>query len=299
MKTFLIGAACSLLLMILTGCNGLDKSHTRGMNTNRSESCLASEETTALNELLGNASVVRSSFTLYTFVGETLQSKIVIGGVSHRQGMVDELSMVPVERITDWTLCDITLPIFGIELITICGHPMRAAWSNGFWITQLGFVYRFDFDFAAFVGRQQWGTTHSGINFTEFPNARHLVLETDGWRPIGWRNTFLTPAAELNPPDGIEMAFVSNTIASVTYTLTNSNDVYWFYGAFLRVDALLDGIWFKIPKSPTVNWAYVLTGVTLEAGQTVTHTARLGLYGLLPPGTYRLVVHDMYVVFDI
>ena len=299
MKTFLISATCSLLLVILTGCDGLDKSHARGMNTNRSETRIASEEPTAQNKLLGNASVVHNSFTLYTFDGDTVRRKTVIGGVWHRQGMIDELSMVNAERIGGWSLCDITLPVFGIALSTTSGHPIRAAWSNGFWITQLGFVYRFDFDFAAFVGRQQWGTPHDGINFTEFPNARHLALETDGWRPVAWRKTFLTPTAELNPPEGIEIAIVSNTDASVTYTLTNNNDVYWFYGAFLRIDVLLNGVWYKIPKSPTVNWAYVLPGLKLEGGHSVTHTASLGLYGLLPLGTYRLVVHDMYVVFEI
>ena len=270
---------------------------------------LTYESPTAPNELMGNASA-DSSFMFCVFNGETVLSRRVsqsaahtqgiidellsIPGASHMQGIIDELLSVPAARVTGWTLDDITLPIYGIEMGTTCGHSIRAAWSNGFWITQTGDVYRFDFDFEAFIERQRWVYLGKDINFARFPNAFNLTRDAEGWR-----NTLLTPAAELNPPpEGIEMAFVSNTNENVKVTLTNNNDVYWLYGLIFRVDVLLNGVWYNIPTTPA-NWGFSLIGLILEAGQTETRTYSLDMYGDLPPGTYRLVVHDMYVVFEI
>jgi hypothetical protein len=39
--------------------------------------------------------------------------------------------------------------------------------------------------------------------------------------------------------------------------------------------------------------------VILGAGQTETHTHNLKMYGTLPAGTYRIVIHDLYAVFEI
>ena len=292
-KLFLLGFVCCLLLATFVGCDGLEESAIGGINLNGDELGLTYEALAAPNELMGNASAENSAFMFYAFDGETVLSKIVFQSASHRQDIIDELLSVPAARVTGWTLDHITLPIYGIEMGTTCGHGMRAAWSNGFWITQTGDVYRFDFDFEGFIERQLWEIPRNDINFAWFPNAVHLTRDAEGWR-----DTLLTPAAELNPPDGIEMAFVSNTNENVTFALTNNNDVYWFYGMHFRVDVLLDGIWYDIPTTPA-NWGFVDIGLTLNAGQTETKTYGLDMYGDLPPGTYRLVKHDMYVVFEI
>lgn len=170
---------------------------------------------------------------------------------------------------------------------------MRAAWSNGYWITQAGDVYRFDFDFEAFIGRQRRESPRNDIRFAWFPNAVNLTRDQDGWR-----DTLLMPAAELDPPEGIEMAFVSNTNENVTFTLTNNNDTEWMYGVGFRLDALINGIWYDIPTTPA-NHMFVAIGLILEAKQTETKTYALDMYGELPPGTYRLIKHDMYVIFEI
>lgn len=273
-KSFLLGTVLCLLFSIFVGCDGMG-------------------ENIAPNQLMGNASAENSAFMFYSYDGETVLRRVVFQSASHRQGIIDELISVPVTRVTSWTLDDITLPIYGIEMGTTCGHGMRAAWSNGYWITQSGNVYSFDFDFEAFIERQRWESPRTDNSFAWFPNAVNLTRDEEGWR-----DTLLTPTMELNPPEGIEMAFVSNTNENVTFTLTNNNDVDWDYGVHFRVDALLNGVWYNIPKTPE-NWGFVDIGLMLEAGQTETKTSGLDMYGELPAGTYRLVTHDMYVVFEI
>ena len=233
-RFFLFITICCLAFAILTGCNSVE------------------ESPTAPNDLMGNVSAERGAFTFYSFDGETTLSRTVFQDPEFRQGIIDELLSAPAARATGWTLDDITLPIFGIRMGTTCGHGMQAAWSNGFWITQTGDVYRFDFDFEAFIERQPW-EIHRNTNFAWFPNAMTLTQDINGWR-----DTFLTPAAELNPPAGIEMTLVSNTDESVTFTLTNNNIIYWMYGLHFRVDALLSGVWYYIPTAPTAMW-WVMT----------------------------------------
>ena len=282
-KIVLLGMIFCLLLVILVGCDYLEENIAGGIDLNL----------TAPNELMKNASAENSAFMFSVFDGETVLSKVVFQSASHRQGIIDELLSAPAARVTGWTLDDITMPIYGIEMGTTCWHGMRAAWSNGFWITQTGDAYRFDFDFEAFIERQRWEIPRTFNTMAWFPNAVFLTRDEKGWR-----DTLLIPAADLNPPEGIEIVFISNTNENVTFSVTNNNDVYWFYGVHFKVDVLLDGVWYDIPAMPG-NWGFVDIGLMLGAGQTETKTYNFSMYGELPPGTYRLVMHDMYVVFEI
>jgi len=247
------------------------------------------------NALMRNAYAERSGFFLYVYDGDTMLSKAVFEDVAVRQAIIDELQRVPVVRVSDWTLDDITLPIYGISMGGGIGHSVTAAWSNGYWITRTGHVYRFDFDFEAFIERQSWQRLREQYNldFTWFPNAVFLTRDADGWR-----NTLLTPMPELDTPKGIEMALVSNTNDSVTFTLTNSTDEYWMYGAAFALNVLLDGVWYDIPVMPGFGM-FTGVGFLLNPGLTRTYTYNLATYGKLPPGTYRLLKEQVYVVFEV
>jgi len=231
-----------------------------------------------------------SAFSFYVFDGETVLSKIVFHDA---QSIANELQSVPAQRARDWTLDDITLPIYGIRMSGAFGRGFWVAWSNGYWITQTGNAYRFDFDFEEFIERQHWENSRSHTNFTWFPNAVFLTRDEEGWR-----DTLLTPATELNPPEGIEMALVSNANDAVTFTITNKNNIGWTYGTPFRLDVLLGDIWYEIPAMP-VNFAFASILLYVGAGQTETKTYNIAMYGDLPPGMYRLVKDDVYVIFEI
>ena len=246
------------------------------------------------NELMGNASAEYSAFIFYIFDGETVLSKVVFQSVPHRQGIIDLLQSVPASRVTDWTLDDITLPIYGIEMGTTCGFGIRAAWSNGYWITETGDVYRFDFDFETFIEGEKWESPHSVDSIAFLPNAVFLTRDEDGWRDT----LMIAVTEELNPPEGIDINLVSSTDDEVIIELTNNNDSPWYYGRHFRLDVLLNGVWYNLPTMPG-NWEFTDDGLVVASGETETKTYNLMMYGQLLPGTYRLVMHDMYVVFEI
>jgi hypothetical protein len=91
---------------------------------------------------------------------------------------------------------------------------------------------------------------------------------------------------------------VSSTDDEVIIELTNNNDSPWYYGRHFRLDVLLNGAWYNLPTMPG-NWAFTDDGLVVASGETETKTYNLMMYGQLLPGTYRLVMHDMYVVFEV
>ena len=291
-KIILFGTAFFLLLLILVGCGGLDENPAYGIITYDNEPRLKYDIPVAPNELMRYASPM-STFIFFVFDGETTLRRESRRDIDNMLSVIEELSSVPAARVTGWTISDITLPIFGFRLGTWRGESIRAAWSNGFLITRSGDVYRFDFDFEEFNERQRW----SMFRDSEFagmgmPNQRQLALDDEGWH-----TRFLAPAVELaDPPEGIEMALVSNTNYGVTVAITNHNEDYWFYGLDYGVHMLLDGVWYNIPM---VDYKFIQDiGLILGAGQTDVRTYSLHMYGELLPGTFRLVVFGMYVIFD-
>ena len=281
------GIAICVLFLTMTGCNRSDP--------NVEMARITYNTPTAPNRLLPLVSAENGAIEIQVFDGETVTSKFVFQSAAYRQGMIDDLISAPAARVTGWTLDDITLPIYGMRMATINGPSLWVAWSNGFWITQTGDVYRFDFDFEAFSEQHPWEGVgaHRSRAFSWFPNAVFLTRDAEGWR-----NTFLTPAAALNPPDDIQMSLDSNTDENVTFTLTNNRDTTWHFGVHHRFDVLLDDIWYHVPPVPG-DWMFIHIGLMLGAGQSVAYTYGWDMHGDLPPGTYRLVKFDMYVVFVI
>ena len=294
MRTMLfLGTVCCVLIAVLAGCDDTAENAEYGTYLNGDEHVFAYETPAVPNELTDNATL-DSTFSLFVYDGETTIHRVIFDWTIRRRAF-DELRNVPAVRVTDWTLDDITLPIYGISMTTRYRRSEYAAWSNGFWITHAGDVYRFDFDFESFIERRQWHPRYTRFKgFLDFPNAFNLTRDSEGWR-----TTLLTPRAELNPPEGIEMAFVSNTNENVTFTLTNNNDAYWSYGMGFWIDALLDGVWYPIPTAPGRGLEILGIAFHIKAGQTETSTYDLNAFGDLPPGTYRLVKYGMYVVFEI
>ena len=292
-KFFLLGLICCLLALF-AGCDNVEENCTDTTNINRDESIATYENPTAPNTLMGNVSAENSAFMFYIYDGETVLRKVVFQSTTHRQSIIDELLSTPAARATGWTINDITLPIYGIRMGTTCGHGMQAAWTNGFWITQTGDVYRFDFDFEAFKEQQTWRSPQTDISFSMFPNAINLARDA-----YGWCDNLLPPAAELYPPEGIEMTLVSNTNEDVTFALTNNNDVYLIFGMHFKIDVRINCVWHSIPTTLEGWGAFAAPRLRVEAGQTETKTFCLRRYGVFPPGTYRLILHDMYVVFEV
>ena len=245
------------------------------------------------NNLLRNACAETGVIGFYTFDGSTVHSSLIFQNTEHRQSIIDSLANTPATRAQNWTLNDITLPIFGLTTATVDGWGLSFAWSNGYLITQDGYAYYFDFDFDAFMPNQPLELTHSHSTFAWFPNAMHLTQDENGWN-----STFLTSAKPLDPPQGISMTYDYSTNEYVSVILTNSTATDWMFGLHFRVDVLLDNKWRTIPATPE-NLVFADIGLILNTQSSQAQVYHLRMFGALPPGTYRIVAHDLYAIFTI
>ena len=85
----------------------------------------------------------------------------------------------------------------------------------------------------------------------------------------------------------------------MTVTFTNNTDAYFDFYFFFRLNVLHNGVWHSIPeisgRPPSITLSH-----RVYAGKAVTRTFDwLSIYGDMPPGIYRFVQNDMYVVFEI
>lgn len=235
-----------------------------------------------------DASPNNSSLAFYTYDGEKFYS-MSIYDVSIEQTILDKLDAVKTKEVKNWSLEDITLPIYGFEIDSTNGTSLYAVWSNGYWISKEGKVYSFDFDFAGLEQDYSWSSKNEFSSLLLFPCARILAQDENGWN-----NTFLTPAVKLNPPDGIEMTLNSWEVDTVTVNIINNSGSEWFYGEYYRLQVLLDDEWYEIPTA-SGNFGFNDIGFIIKDGEERSMTYHLTMYGDLPNGTYRLVAKDLFV----
>jgi len=242
----------------------------------------------ASNDLMEGASPGTSALSLYHFDGETV-TRAYIFDSNIIQQVLDELSSVRVTEVNDWTLKDITLPMFGIRIGTTSGATLRAAWSNGLWITQDGRAYDFNYDFDKLQQSYNWTGRAWFSSFTVFPNARLFTQDNNGWD-----NRFLSPAPSINTPIGITMTLKSWDDDTASVYITNNTNTEWIYGQLYEIHVLLNNMWYEIPIDKE-NWAFTSDALVVQAGETIEHNYNLRMYGNLPAGTYRLVAFGLLV----
>jgi len=242
----------------------------------------------ASNDLMQGASPSTSALALYHYDGETVTRTYVFER-NEIQQVLDELSAVKIEEVDEWSLGDLTLPMYGFRIGSTTGTPINAAWSNGYWIDRDGKAYSFDFDFEKLQQDYNWTNTNWFSSFTVFPNARTFTIENRGWD-----SRFLTTAPSINPPAGISMTLNSWENNSVSVYITNENDTEWMYGQHFEIHVLLNNIWYDIPVDKD-NWVFTDEGLIVQAGETIEHNYNLLMYGHLPAGTYRIVAYGLFV----
>jgi len=243
---------------------------------------------TASNDLMEGASPSTSALALYQFDGETVTRAFVFEENLVRQ-ILDELGSVRATELDDWSLNDITLPIFGFRMGTYSGETISVAWSNGYWITQDGRAYSFDFDFDELQQDYDWTSRDSFTSFTVFPNARLFVQDDNGWD-----SRFLTPAPPIVSPAGIIMTLNSWEDNIVSVDITNNNDVEWMYGQSFALHVFIGGVWYEVPTEGG-NWAFTAEGLIVPPGETIEHIYNLQMFGNLPYGIYRIFGYGLSV----
>ena len=244
----------------------------------------------ARNDLMEGASPQTSAITLYRFNGTTIYCADIFDSELTQQ-VIDELSSVKATEVSNWSLNDTTLPVFGISMGTTSGNLISAAWSNGYWITQSGDVYKFNFDFNKLLQDHDWESRAVFQSISSFPNA-HLFTRDEN----GWNSTFLTAAREPDPPEGISMILNSWDEDQVSVYISNNTDAEWMYGQHYSLHVLIDDDWYDVPLIPG-GGAFTDIGLIVPANDVQTQIYNLFYtYGDdLPAGTYRLVAYGLSV----
>jgi len=242
------------------------------------------------SSLMADASPATSAMALYYYDGKTVTQSYIFHTPT-AQTLLDELDTVKAVKAGDWTPDDITLPVYGLNIGKTDGFGIFVAWSNGYWITQTGDAYKFDIDFAELFEKYPGTDTREFDSFTVFPNAYYLTQDKNGWR-----NTLLTPAAELSPPENVTMTLESWNPDKVTVSFANTGSAEWMYGEYFSLEAQLGGVWYEIPATPN-NWGFNDIGYILSAGQSRSMEYPLTMYGALPAGMYRLVAFGLTVEY--
>ena len=260
-----------LMLLLVVLCCGMTACGSRG------------------NTLMEGAAVGSSALSVYYYDGKDT----VLGHLydeAEIQAVLDELSSVSVKAVGDWSPQDVTVPVYGLSMMTEDGYPMEALWSDGMWITQDGGAYRFDYDFAKLWSDHEWESVNTWTDQMVLPCQYALThLDTDPSGNGAWDPTWMTPAEELITEEGHEIQLVQWGEDSVTVTLTNQSGQEWTFGEYYHLEVQLDGVWYRVPTAPGQYWMVHDLAYVLQDGGSMDMTYSLVCYGKLPAGHYRLV----------
>ncbi|MDR2957809.1 MAG: hypothetical protein LBU61_06520 [Coriobacteriales bacterium] len=242
--------------------------------------------------LLQDASPSTSALTLYVYDGEKTWVAICYDDVVVNE-ILDNLNSVIAIEAPGWSLKDITLPLYGLEIGRADGWSIQAAWSNGYWIAQDGKAYNFDFDFRHLRTDYTWSNASEYLGINNMPCASLLTKDTNGWN-----RSYMTPAHIIAPAENISVAIKTWGQSRLDLQITNTGLAEWSFGEVYELQVYLDNMWYVVPKIPG-NWAFNLPLYTLPAAHSLDKAYDLGWYGNLPVGTYRLVVENTWVDFRI
>ena len=238
------------------------------------------------NNLLGGSSSNANSLWFYHYNGENIYQYFVQDDILVQE-ILDKLDSIPIIIAESWSLDNIALPIYGLGVVGEDGWMVYSAWSNGYWITQDGFVYEFEFDFKT-LEKQNWMDEIILTSFSMFPNARLLTEENGRWNTM-----LLTPSNILEPPEYILVNFISLENEIISITIRNDRDYDWVYNVGFTLQVLLDDVWYNVPCPPSVFFSDIFI---IPAREERVRTYWIDLYGNLPSGVYRLVTYDQLSV---
>lgn len=239
------------------------------------------------NTFMANASPQTSALEFFVYDGENTKLWYLFNN-SQEKEILKAISAVPAEKAEDWSPELFTAPAYGFEICDTDGWALEAVWSNGYWITQDGEAYRFDYDFGTFLDKYDWSDESAAM----LPCAHIICRNGDKW----YADRLSPPYIDEVAPDYISAELVEQTENNITVKYTNSGSEEWMYGLHFSVDVRLDGEWYSVPTI-TGHWAFSDIGLILMPEQPREEVYDLSMYGELPPGEYRVSANGCTVEF--
>lgn len=266
---WIVMAICAVMLtVILTGC-----------------------EKSAGNDLVKLPKNGSNTLSMYCYNGEkTFWGHLFDDDAA--SGILESLAAVSVERAEDWSPADVSFPVYGVKF-GLGDDGFEAAWSNGYWITQTGEAYSFDYDFANLWEDYDWdGAENQWSTAAILPCSYYFCRDENGWIA-----DYLPPAGNLPAMPETLTASVSKLDGDVlTVEFTNRGEENCFFGELFELQAQLDGEWYQMPRLPG-DWIYAAIARLVMPQQTLGHDYDLSCYGTLPEGNYRIITDDFSAEF--
>ncbi|MDE6599826.1 MAG: hypothetical protein K2K34_07090, partial [Oscillospiraceae bacterium] len=132
------------------------------------------------NTLMANASPETSALEFFVYDGENSKLWYLFNN-SQENEILKAISAVPAEKAEDWSPELFTAPAYGFEISDTDGWVLEAVWSNGYWITQDGEAYRFDYDFGTFLDKYDWSDERVFSAAAMLPCANIICRDGDNW----------------------------------------------------------------------------------------------------------------------
>jgi hypothetical protein len=141
MKKIIIWTAIMALALTAAGCAAKnDKEHVS--QKAEAEEPYESED----NDFLANASPETSALAFYQYDGKAVTREFLFDTKEVKK-VLKELSKVRIKEALDWSPEQVTAPIYGVDIGGKDGYTVFGVWSNGYWITEDGMAYEYDYDF--------------------------------------------------------------------------------------------------------------------------------------------------------
>lgn len=236
------------------------------------------------NDLLSEARAEGAVLTLGCCDGQSV-TYWRLWDKEEREALLTALSAVPAQAAPDWMAEEAAAPVYAVTAGSIGDGFFQAAWSNGYWITDTGTAYRFDFDFAALLSACSWEEEGTYASAAGLPCARFLCRQGDLWR------TELMPEAEplLDLQEGLVLTVQGLEEGQLRAGLRNETGEDRIYGEGFHLQVLLEEAWRDVPVQSEMMFNTIAH--PLPAGETAEISLDVGFhYGELPPGRYRLVL---------
>lgn len=252
--------------------------------------CMADDKEGYLapNNLMEGASPSTSALSLTIYDGVEAKQYHMFDS-SHVRSILGALDEVPVKEAQDFQTENISYPIYGLEIGDTEGWTISACWSNGYWITDKGQVFHFDYDFSKLAQADAWQFSNSYESINVVPCA-YWLCQASGQ----WNTKLMTVAEEATAPEGIVATLADWGEEYVKVVITNNSAESWTYGESFSLQVEYDGVWYSVPTTPG-NWGFNSIGYELMPGGEKEQTYWLGVYGNLPKGRYRLVAYGLTV----
>ncbi len=220
-------------------------------------------------------------------------ANLAFGGRSEREEQAEiyeKLREIPVEKVDSADAPPVTAPVYGMQFLSMekDGEQLFFGWSNGFLYADDGSVWAADIDFPTLMADYvlDWEDEDPGIN--EMPCAYYMAQTADGWDA-----EFLRSGEDFVPIDGVTAAVAEVTDGEIVVECTNHGDGNWSVQEDYIVQVKLDGMWYDVPLLPGFHEPVPGdTEVVSGGGWTFARRYSLVPYGILPAGTYRVIVSE-------